>query len=70
MSRPGLRRLNKLLDPYCVTKGGKFRLRDVDPQDTGGDRLGDGAARAALSAHGGLPPTRIVGRATRAAAGM
>jgi len=36
MSRPILKRLKKLLQPYYVTKGRKFRLADVDPQDTGG----------------------------------
>jgi PPK2 family polyphosphate:nucleotide phosphotransferase len=34
MARPSLKRLNELLDPYCVTKGGAFRLADVDPRDT------------------------------------
>jgi PPK2 family polyphosphate:nucleotide phosphotransferase len=36
MARPSLRLLNKLLRPYRVGKGGKFRLADVDPGDTGG----------------------------------
>jgi PPK2 family polyphosphate:nucleotide phosphotransferase len=36
MAPPSLKRLEKLLDPYCVTKGGKFRLANVDPGDTGG----------------------------------
>jgi len=32
----GLKRIKRLLDPYFVTKGRKFRLADVDPGDTGG----------------------------------
>ena len=36
MARPTLKRLERLLDPYYVTKGRKFRLADVDPDDTGG----------------------------------
>ena len=36
MARPTLKRLERLLDPYYVTKGRKFRLADVAPDDTGG----------------------------------
>lgn len=36
MARSAPKYLNRLLDPYYVTKGSKFRLRDVDPGDTGG----------------------------------
>jgi PPK2 family polyphosphate:nucleotide phosphotransferase len=52
MSRPSLKRLNKLLDPYCVTKGSKFRLRDVDPRDTGGLKSEFKADAKALLAEG------------------
>jgi PPK2 family polyphosphate:nucleotide phosphotransferase len=31
-----LKSLSKLAAPYCVRDGGKFRLKDVDPGDTGG----------------------------------
>ncbi len=31
-----VRRLEKLIDPYRVTNGKKFRLADIDPADTGG----------------------------------
>jgi len=31
-----MRRLSKLVDPYRVTRGKKFRLEDFDPGDTGG----------------------------------
>lgn len=33
---PGLKRLRKLVEPYLVTNGKKFRLEDIDPGDTGG----------------------------------
>lgn len=36
MARPVPKHLSRLLDPYCITKGSKFRLEDVDPGDTGG----------------------------------
>ena len=35
MARPVPKHLSRLLDPYCITKGSKFRLKDVDPADTG-----------------------------------
>lgn len=35
MARPVPKHLSRLLDPYCITKGSKFRLEDVDPGDTG-----------------------------------
>jgi PPK2 family polyphosphate:nucleotide phosphotransferase len=35
MARPVPKHLSRLLDPYYVTKGSKFRLKDVDPADTG-----------------------------------
>jgi PPK2 family polyphosphate:nucleotide phosphotransferase len=35
MARPVPKHLSRLLDPYCITKGSKFHLRDVDPADTG-----------------------------------
>jgi PPK2 family polyphosphate:nucleotide phosphotransferase len=31
-----LKRIGKLIDPYRVTRGKKFRLKDFDPGDTGG----------------------------------
>jgi PPK2 family polyphosphate:nucleotide phosphotransferase len=31
-----LDRIEKFIDPYRVTKGGKFRLKDIDPDDTRG----------------------------------
>ena len=36
MPLAGLKRIKRLLDPYFVTKGRKFRLADVNPDDTGG----------------------------------
>src|SRR5229473_1996842 len=27
---------SRLIEPYCITKDGKFRLKDQDPADTGG----------------------------------
>jgi PPK2 family polyphosphate:nucleotide phosphotransferase len=35
MARPVPKHLSRLLDPYCITKGSKFRLEDVEPGDTG-----------------------------------
>ncbi|MDH3320611.1 MAG: polyphosphate kinase 2 family protein [Betaproteobacteria bacterium] len=52
MARPSLKRLNKLLDPYYVTKGVKFRLGDVDPHDTGGLKSEFKAEAKALLAEG------------------
>lgn len=52
MARPSLKRLNELLDPYCVTKGGEFRLADVDPRDTGGLRSEFKTEAKALLAQG------------------
>jgi PPK2 family polyphosphate:nucleotide phosphotransferase len=31
-----VRRISRFLEPYRITRGGKFRLRDHDPGDTGG----------------------------------
>ena len=31
-----LKRIGKLVDPYRITRGKKFRLKDFDPGDTGG----------------------------------
>ncbi len=36
MPQSALKRLHRLLDPYYVTNGRKFRLEDIDPGDTGG----------------------------------
>jgi PPK2 family polyphosphate:nucleotide phosphotransferase len=52
MPRPSLRRLNKLLDPYYVAKGRKFRLADMDPGDTGGLKSEFKAEAKALLAEG------------------
>lgn len=30
-----LKAAHRFAEPYCVTDGGKFRLKDVDPADTG-----------------------------------
>src|SRR5215467_8833060 len=35
MKDHGLKALRKLAAPYCVRDGGRFRLKDVDPGDTG-----------------------------------
>ncbi|HZL98026.1 MAG TPA: hypothetical protein VFB91_04885, partial [Terriglobales bacterium] len=31
-----LKKIQKLVDPYRITKGKGFRLKDIDPGDTGG----------------------------------
>ena len=37
VSKDGVpKRLAKLVEPYLVTDGSKFRLKDVDPRDSGG----------------------------------
>jgi PPK2 family polyphosphate:nucleotide phosphotransferase len=36
MARPPLEKLAKFVHPFRVTKGGKFRLKDIDPRDTRG----------------------------------
>jgi hypothetical protein len=33
-------RSHKFAEPYCVTDGKKFRLKDVDPADTGKTKSG------------------------------
>jgi hypothetical protein len=38
-SRNSLKSLHKLAEPYCFRERGRFRLKDVDPDDDGG--LGD-----------------------------
>ena len=30
------RSLDELIRPYCITSGKGFRLKDIDPRDTGG----------------------------------
>lgn len=52
MARPLLKRLHRLLDPYYVTNGRKFRLSDVDPGDTGGLKSEFKAEAKALLAEG------------------
>ena len=36
MAKSEFKRIRKLIKPYRVTNGKKFRLKDVDPDDTGG----------------------------------
>ena len=36
MARSAIKRLAKFVHPYRITKGGKFRLKDIDPRDTHG----------------------------------
>ena len=52
MPLAGLERIKRLLDPYFVTKGRKFRLADVDPGDTGGLKSEFKAEAKALLAQG------------------
>ena len=39
-----LKRLHKYVDPFCITKGKGFRLKDFDPGDTRGLKMGKGEA--------------------------
>src|SRR6516164_8070216 len=39
-----LKRLHKYVDPFCITKGKGFRLKDFDPNDTRDLKLGKGGA--------------------------
>jgi PPK2 family polyphosphate:nucleotide phosphotransferase len=34
---------SRLISPYCITDGSKFRIRDFDPEDTGGMKSKDAA---------------------------
>ena len=36
MSKSELKKIRKLVEPYRITNGSKFRLKDVNPGDTGG----------------------------------
>ena len=36
MARTQIRKLGKFVRPYRITKGGRFRLKDIDPRDTRG----------------------------------
>jgi|SRR5215471_9841498 len=36
MARPPIDKIAKVVHPFRVTKGGKFRLKDIDPRDTRG----------------------------------
>ncbi len=36
MSKSELKKIRKLVEPYRITNGSKFRLKDVNPSDTGG----------------------------------
>ncbi len=42
-------RIHELIKPYVITKGSKFRLKDVDPGDTGGFKPDKDVAEAALA---------------------
>ena len=42
-------RISKLIEPYVITKGRKFRLKDFDPGDTGGFKPDKAVAEAALA---------------------
>jgi PPK2 family polyphosphate:nucleotide phosphotransferase len=42
-------RISKLIQPYVITKGRKFRLKDIDPGDTGGIKADKAGAEAALA---------------------
>jgi PPK2 family polyphosphate:nucleotide phosphotransferase len=50
--RETLERIEKLVGPYRVTKGKRFRLKDVDPGDTGGLDAGRRDEAKALLAQG------------------
>jgi PPK2 family polyphosphate:nucleotide phosphotransferase len=43
-----LNRLHKYVDPFCITKGKGFRLKDFDPDDTRDLKLGKGGAAELL----------------------
>jgi PPK2 family polyphosphate:nucleotide phosphotransferase len=43
-----LKRLHKYVDPFCITKGKGFRLKDFDPNDTRGLKMGKGEAAELL----------------------
>jgi PPK2 family polyphosphate:nucleotide phosphotransferase len=43
-----LRRIRKYVDPYRITKGKGFRLKDFDPADTAGLQMDKGEARELL----------------------
>jgi PPK2 family polyphosphate:nucleotide phosphotransferase len=34
MKKSQLKTISKMIEPYCITNGKKFRLKDVDPKDT------------------------------------
>jgi PPK2 family polyphosphate:nucleotide phosphotransferase len=42
-------RISKLIEPYVITRGNKFRLKDIDPGDTGGFKPEKEVAQAALA---------------------
>src|SRR3990170_3750670 len=44
-SLPSRRRIESFLKPLCVTDGKKFKLKHVDPDDTGGIKSKDAAAK-------------------------
>ncbi len=31
-----IKKARELASPYCITDGKEFRLKDIDPDDTGG----------------------------------
>jgi PPK2 family polyphosphate:nucleotide phosphotransferase len=47
-----LKRIEKFIEPYRITQGKKFKLRDIDPGDTGGLKSEDKAEAKELLARG------------------
>lgn len=52
MKKSQLERVEKFISPYRVTRGKGFRLRDVDPRDTGGLKSEDKAEAKDMLARG------------------
>ena len=52
MARPNLKQIRKFVHPYRITKGHKFRLKDVDPRDTHGLKSESKGRAKELLAHG------------------
>src|SRR5262245_52260544 len=42
--KPNARRIRKIVETFEVTRGDRFRLKDIDPDDTGGIRSKEAAA--------------------------
>ena len=50
MAHHNLKQIRRFVDPYRITKGHKFRLKDVDPDDTRGLKSeSEGRAREVLA---------------------